>query len=154
MVSLRPCTLLTLGMMLLGWSQSAGHSADSGSEGCGTCRDLQVVVYGRCWKGEVSGSRCMSGSFRFQSSDLVELCNKSCCFIIFAGRPSVSQGASDSDDLFNLADVHVTTVDVVTDSGDGRNNSSVGGGVIGEGDGCLHPTEWCLNGGFTMWNCR
>ena len=54
---------------------------------------------------------------RFQSLNLVQPCDECCSFVIFAGRPSVSEGASDADDLFNLADVCVATVDGITHSG-------------------------------------
>ena len=54
-VSLRPCTLLTSGSVLLGQSRSAGHSADSGMGGRGTGRNLRLARYGRCWKGDASG---------------------------------------------------------------------------------------------------
>ena len=54
----------------------------------------------------------------------------------------MSEGASDLDDLFNLPDTRVTTVDVVMNSGDGGHDSSVGSGVICEGDSRLHPSEW------------
>ena len=151
MVSLRPCTSLNLGTVLLGRSWSTGHNADSGSGGCSTHHDLRVTAYGWCQKGDVSGRWCASGRFRFQLPDLVELCNKSCHLAIFAGHPSVSEGMSDSNDLFNLADVHVTMVDIVTNSGDGGNNGTVSGGVIGEWNCCLHPAE-CLNGGTSTWN--
>ena len=67
---------------------------------------------------------------RFQSLNLVQLCDECHCFIIFAGRPSVSEGASDADDLFNLADVRVTMVDGVTHSSDGSEDSLIGGGVV------------------------
>ena len=54
-----------------------------------------------------------------------------CCrFIIFAERPSVSEGASDSDDLFNPRDVRVATVDCITHSGDGGEDGLVGGSVL------------------------
>ena len=60
---------------------------------------------------------------------------------------------SNLNDLFNLANVHVTTVDVVTDPGDGGDDGLVGGRVVGEGDCCLHPAQWCLNWGTSTWNC-
>ena len=53
--SLRPCTPLSSGSALLGRSQSAGHSADSGAGGRGTGHDLCVARYGRCREGDVSG---------------------------------------------------------------------------------------------------
>ena len=55
----------------------------------------------------------------FQSLDGVELPDKCHCFAIFAGRPSVLEGTSDSKDLFNLANVLITTFNVVVDSHDG-----------------------------------
>ena len=127
---------------------------DLGAGDCGTHRDLQVVLYGRCQKGDVSGRWCVRGRrLRFQLLNLVKLYNKSCCFIIFTGCPSVSEGTSNSNDLFNLPDICVATVDVITHSDDGRDNGSVGSGVVSEGDSHLHPSERCANGGTTMWNC-
>ena len=124
--------------------------------GCGTHRDLQVSRNGRCRKGDVSGCWCLRGSrlrSRFQSSNLVQLCNECCSFVIFAGRPLVSEGASNADDLFNLADVSVAMVDGVTHSSDGGEDGLIGGGVVCEGDGCLGSPEWRMNGWTRMWNC-
>ena len=98
---------------------------------------------------------CLRGSrlrSRFQSSNLVQLHDECCSFVIFAGRPSVTEGASDSNDLFNLADVRVAVVDGITDSGDGGEDCLIGGGIIRDGDGCLGSSEWCVNGGTTTWN--
>ena len=64
------------------------------------------------------------------------------------------EGTSDPDDLFNLTNVHVATVDIVMNSGDCGDNGLVGGRVVGEGDCCLHSTKWCLNGGINTWNCQ
>ena len=95
----------------------------------------------------------MSGRLRFQLLDLVELCNKSCCFVIFTGHPSVSQGMSNPNYLFDLANICVATVDAITDLGDGRDNGLVGGRVVSKGDCRLHPAKGCLNWGTSMWNC-
>ena len=98
---------------------------------------------------------CLRGSrlrSRFQSSNLVQLCDECRSFIIFAGRPSVMEGASDSDNLFNLADVRVATVDSITHSGDGGEDGLIGGGIICDGDGCLGSSKRCVNGGRTTWN--
>ena len=95
---------------------------------------------------------CLRGSrlrSRFQSSNLVQLRDECCSFVIFAGRPLVSEGASDANDLFDLADVRVATVDCVTHSGDGSEDCLVGIGVVCDGDGCLGSTKWCWNGGTT-----
>ena len=143
-------------MTLLGRRRSAGHCADSGTGGCGTHRDLRVSQNGRCRKGDVSGCRCFRGSrlrSRFQSLDLVQLRDECRSFVIFAGRPSVSEGASNADDLFNLADICVATVDSVTHSGDGDEDCLVGCGVVCKGNGCLGSSERCANGGTRTWNC-
>ena len=97
----------------------------------------------------------MSGRFRFQSLDLAELCNKSCHFVIFAGHPLVLEGATNHNNLFNLGDICVTTVDAVTNSSDGGEEGMVGAGVICEWDRCLRPTErLCLYRGMSTWNGR
>ena len=98
---------------------------------------------------------CLRGSrlrSRFQLPNLVQLCDECCSFVIFAGRPSVTEGASDSDDLFNLADVRIAMVDGITYSGDGGEDRLIGGGVVRNGDGCLGSSKWCVNGGTTTWN--
>ena len=98
---------------------------------------------------------CLRGSrlrFRFQSSNLVQSGDECCSFVIFAGRPSVSEGASDADDLFNLADVRVAMVDGITHSGNGGEDGLVGSGVVCDRDGCLCSTKWCSNGGIMTWN--
>ena len=82
----------------------------------------------------------------------MQLCDECSSFVIFAGHPSVMEGASDSDDLFNLADVRVTVVDGITYSGDGGENHLIGGGVVRDGDGCLGSSKWHVNGGTTTWN--
>ena len=97
---------------------------------------------------------CLRGSrlrSRFQSLNLVQLRDECRSFVIFAGRPSVSEGASNADDLFNLADVRVATVDCVTYSGNGGEDGLVGGGVVGNGDSCLGPPERGVNCGTTTW---
>ena len=89
-------------------------------------------------------------------SDSSRWISLSCGFFIFAGCPLVSEGSSDVsnvNDLFDLSDIRVATVDVVTHSSDGSQEGLVGSGVIREGDGCLCSSEWCTNGGTTMWNC-
>ena len=95
------------------------------------------------------GSRLRS---RFQSLNLVQLRDECRSFVIFAGRPSVTEGASDSDDLFNLADVRVAVVDGIADSGDGGKDCLIGGGIVRDGDGRLGSSKWCVNGGTTTWN--
>ena len=62
------------------------------------------------------------------------------------------EGTSDSDDLFNLADVRVAVVDGITNSGDGGEDGLIGGRVVCDGDGRLDSSEWCVNGGTTTWN--
>ena len=47
-------------------------------------------------------------------------------------------GGCEPDDLFNLRNVQVAVVNVVVNSGDGLDDSSVGGCVIGKWDWC----EW------------
>ena len=64
------------------------------------------------------------------------------------------EGASDSNNLFNLPNIRVATVKVVMYSGDGSEECLVGIGVVDEGDRCLCPAEWCTTGGITTWNCR
>ena len=64
----------------------------------------------------------------------------------------MSEGASDADDLFNLADLHLAVVDCITYSGDGAEDCLIGSGVVCDGDGCLGSSEWCANGGMTTWN--
>ena len=76
---------------------------------------------------------CLRGSrlrSRFQLSNLVQLCDECCSFFIFAGRSSVSEGASDANDLFDLADVRVAVVDGVAYSGNSGEYCLVGGGVV------------------------
>ena len=62
------------------------------------------------------------------------------------------EGASNADDLFDLADVRVAVVDSVTHLGDGSKYCLIGGGVICERDGRLCSSEWCANVGTTTWN--
>ena len=98
---------------------------------------------------------CLRGSrlrSRFQSSNLVQLRDECRSFVIFAGRPSVTEGASDLDDLFNLADVRVAVVDGITYSGDGGEDCLIGGGIVCDGNGCLGSSKWRVNGGTTTWN--
>ena len=54
----------------------------------------------------------------------------------------MSKSSADSDDLFNLLDVRVTTVDVVTHSSDGGQEGLVGGDVVSEWDGVSGSSEW------------
>ena len=82
----------------------------------------------------------------------MQLRDECCSFLIFAGRPLVTEGTSDSDDLFNLADVLVAAMDGITDSGDGGEDCLIGGGIVCDGDGCLGSPERCVNGGTTTWN--
>ena len=98
---------------------------------------------------------CLRGSrlrSRFQSSNLVQLRDECRSFVVFAGRPSVSEGASDANDLFDLANVRVATVDCITHSGNGGEDGLVGGGVVCDGDGCLSSSERGVNRGTTIWN--
>ena len=85
----------------------------------------------------------------------MELRNECCSFVIFAGRSPVSEGVTDSDDLFNLFDVRVATVNVVMNSHDGSEEGLVGDDDVGEWDGVSSSAEqrWCLNGGTSTWNC-
>ena len=67
----------------------------------------------------------------------------------------MSEGSTDSNDLFNLFDIRVATVDVITHSSDGGKKGLVGGDIVSEGDGMSGAAErrWCLNGGIRSWNC-
>ena len=60
------------------------------------------------------------------------------------------EGTTDSNNLFNLFDVHVAVVDGVTYSSDGSKDGLVGGDVVSELDGVSGMAEWCLNGGIRM----
>ena len=62
---------------------------------------------------------------------------------------------TDSNNLFNLFDVRVAMVDVVSNSSDGREEGLVGCNIISEGDGVSGPAKWywCLNRGIRTWNC-
>ena len=62
----------------------------------------------------------------------------------------MSEGSADPDNLFNLFDVLVAALDVVTHSSDGGQEGLVGGGVVGKRDGVSGTPEWrgCLNGGI------
>ena len=64
------------------------------------------------------------------------------------------EGATDSNDLFDLLDVRVATVDVVTYSGNGGKEGLVGGSVVSKWDGVSGSAKrrWCLNGGIRTWN--
>ena len=83
--------------------------------------------------------------------------NKRHSFVIFAGQTLVSEGTSDPNDLFNLLDVCVAMVDIVTNSGDGCKEGLVSCDVISEGDRVLSSAKWSwhLNGGTRMygWRC-
>ena len=59
-----------------------------------------------------------------------------------------------SNDLFNLLDVRVATVDVVMYSGDGSKEGLICDNIVGEGDGVSGAAKrrWCLNGGIRTWN--
>ena len=68
----------------------------------------------------------------------------------------MSLGLSNLNDLFDLANIRVATVDVVMNSCDGGDDSMIGSQVVSEGDGLLHPAEWCVDGlygGTNTWNC-
>ena len=67
----------------------------------------------------------------------MKLGNKCCSFLIFTGRSTMSEGSADPNDLFNLGDVHVATVNIVTNSRDGAEEGLVGGDVVGEWNGVL-----------------
>ena len=54
----------------------------------------------------------------------------------------MSEGSTDLNDLFNLFDVRVATVDIVLYSSDGGEEGLVSGEVIGEGDGMSGAAEW------------
>ena len=62
----------------------------------------------------------------------------------------VLEGATNSNDLFNLFDVRVAMVDIVMNSSNGGKEGLVGGDVIGKWDGVSSSAEWrwCLNGGI------
>ena len=62
----------------------------------------------------------------------------------------MSEGSTDPNDLFNLLNIRVATVDVVTHSSDGGKEGLVGGGVVSERDGVSGSAkrQWCLNGGI------
>ena len=64
----------------------------------------------------------------------------------------MSEGASDANNLFDLADICVAMVDGVTYSGNGGEDGLVGGGIVGDGDGRLCSSEWGVNRGTTTWN--
>ena len=66
----------------------------------------------------------------------------------------MSECSTDLNDLFNLLDVNVATVDVVTYSSDGSKEGLISGDIIGEGDGMSGATEWRwhLTGGIRTWN--
>ena len=60
------------------------------------------------------------------------------------------EGATNSNDLFDLFDVLVATVDVVMYSGNGGEKGLVGDDIVGKWDGMSGTAErwWCLNGGI------
>ena len=62
----------------------------------------------------------------------------------------MTEGSTNSNDLFNLLDVHVATVNIVTHSSDGGKKGLIGGDIVSEGDGVSGAAErwWCLNGGI------
>ena len=62
----------------------------------------------------------------------------------------MSEGVTDSNDLFNLVDICVATVDVISYSSDGGEKGLVGSNVVGEWDGMSGSAEWWwwLNGGI------
>ena len=65
------------------------------------------------------------------------------------------ESSTDSNDLFNLFDVHVAVVDCVTHSSDGGEDCLVSCDVVRELDGvsCSAERWWCLNRGIRTWNC-
>ena len=64
------------------------------------------------------------------------------------------EGATNSNDLFNLFDVRVAMVGVVTHSSDGSKEGLIGGDVVSEWDGVSGSSKrwWCLNSGIRTWN--
>ena len=59
------------------------------------------------------------------------------------------KGASDSNDLFNLFDVRVAAVDVVTYPSDGGEEGLVCDNIVSEWDGVSGTAKWwCLNRGI------
>ena len=67
----------------------------------------------------------------------------------------MSEGTTNSNDLFNLFDVCIATVNVVTYSGDGGREGLVGSDIVREWDRMSGSAKWwwCLNGGISTWNC-
>ena len=67
----------------------------------------------------------------------------------------MSEGVTNPNNFFNLFDIRVATVDIVTHSSNGGEKGLVGGNVVSERDGVSSSAEqWlCLNGGIRMWNC-
>ena len=58
------------------------------------------------------------------------------------------EGMTNSNDLFNLFDVRVATVDIVTHSSDGGEEGLVGSDVVSEWNRMSGVAKWwwCLNG--------
>ena len=76
-------------------------------------------------------------------------------FFVFSRRPSVAEGSTNPNDLFDLRDIHVAVVDGISYSGDGGEDGLVGGDVVRELDGVSGSAKWlwwCLNGGTRTWN--
>ena len=82
---------------------------------------------------------------------MVELCNKSCCLVIFTGHALVSQDLRNSNDLFNVGNVLFIVMDGVSDLSDGRDNSVVSFNIVCEGNCCVYSAKW-LNEGTKTWN--
>ena len=54
----------------------------------------------------------------------------------------MSESLANPDDLFDLLDVRVATVDVITYSSDGGQEGLVGGDVVSEWDGVSGSAKW------------
>ena len=78
-----------------------------------------IFYFNYLFKLDVARSHLLqSGRFRVQSSDLIDSCNHSCHFVIFAGHTAVTKSVGDSDNFFNVSDVLFAVVDDVVDLGD------------------------------------
>ena len=68
----------------------------------------------------------------------------------------MSEGVTNPDNLFNLFDLSVATVSIVTNSGDGSEEGLVGGDVISEWNGVSSSAKWRWhsNGGIWMYGWR
>ena len=73
---------------------------------------------------------------------MVEPHDERCSSFIFIGQPLVSEGATNSNHLFDLFNICVATVDVVSNSCDGSEEGLVSGNIVGEWDGVSGSAEW------------